>query len=61
MPLMTTSWADQGGLAMTGTRTYRILYQINDDEATLDALFVGPRRTVYEELRSLLEEKGRGS
>ncbi len=40
-------------------RTYRIVYQINDEEATLDIVFVGPRRTVYEELRTLLLEKRR--
>ena len=35
-------------------RTYRIIYQINDDNTTLDVVFVGPRRNVYEELRVLL-------
>ena len=35
-------------------RTYRVIYQINDDDTTLDVVFVGPRRNVYEELRELL-------
>ncbi len=38
-------------------RTYRIIYQINHDNTTLDVIFVGPRRNVYEELRSLLLER----
>jgi len=38
-------------------RTYRVIYQMNEEETTLDVVFVGPRRTVYEELRSLLQEK----
>ena len=42
-------------------RTYRIIYRINDDEATIDGVFVGQRRTVYEELRALLHEQGRES
>ena len=36
-------------------RTYRLIYQINDEDRTVDVLFVGPRRNVYEELRLLLE------
>lgn len=39
-------------------RTYRVIYRLNDDEATLDIVFVGPRRNVYEEIRELLVEKG---
>ena len=35
-------------------RSYRLIYAVNDEEATLDVIFVGPRRTVYEELRRLL-------
>lgn len=38
-------------------RTYRIIYQINDDNTTLDVVFVGSRRNVYEELRNLLLEQ----
>lgn len=37
-------------------RTYRVIYRINDDDRTVDVLFVGPRRNVYEELRSMLEK-----
>ena len=42
-------------------RTYRIIYRINDDDAMLDVVFVGPRRTVYEELKSLLQKRERES
>ncbi|MEW6247552.1 MAG: type II toxin-antitoxin system RelE/ParE family toxin [Nitrospirota bacterium] len=35
-------------------RTHRVIYQINEEEATVDIVFVGPRRNVYEELRALL-------
>ena len=42
-------------------RTYRIIYRINDEEAMLDVVFMGPRRTVYEELASLLKWKKRNS
>ncbi len=38
-------------------RTYRIIYQINEQETTLDVVFIGLRRTVYEELRALLKEQ----
>jgi mRNA-degrading endonuclease RelE of RelBE toxin-antitoxin system len=38
-------------------RTYRIIYWINDDNAKLDVVFIGPRRTVYEELKSLLKKR----
>ena len=36
-------------------RSYRVIYAINDEERTLDVVFVGPRRNVYEELRALLQ------
>jgi mRNA-degrading endonuclease RelE of RelBE toxin-antitoxin system len=36
------------------SRTYRIVYQINDDNTMLDGVLVGPSRNVYEELRVLL-------
>lgn len=42
-------------------RTYRIIYRINDDDVMLDVVFIGPRRTVYEELKSLLKEDKRKS
>jgi len=35
-------------------RSYRIIYRLNDDERTLDVVFVGQRRNVYEELLSLV-------
>ena len=38
-------------------RTYRVIFRPNDDETTLDVVFVGPRRSVYEELRTLLLEQ----
>lgn len=42
------------GLRSYRVRTYRVIYRINDDESCLDILLVGPRRSVYEELRTLL-------
>lgn len=38
-------------------RTYRVIFSPNNDESTVDVVHVGPRRTVYEELRALLLEK----
>jgi mRNA-degrading endonuclease RelE of RelBE toxin-antitoxin system len=40
-------------------RTYRIIYRVNDDEATVDIVFVGVRRTVYEEWQAILREQSR--
>ena len=40
-------------------RTYRIIYRVNDDEATVDIVFVGARRTVYEEWQALLRDQSR--
>jgi mRNA-degrading endonuclease RelE of RelBE toxin-antitoxin system len=42
------------GLRSYRIRTYRIISRLNDDESCLDIAFVGPRRNVYEELRTLL-------
>lgn len=42
------------GLRSYRVRTYRIIYRIHDDESCLDIVFAGPRRNVYEELRTLL-------
>jgi len=47
------------GLRSCRVRTYRIIYRVHDDESCLDIVFVGPRRNVYEELRTLLLEQGR--
>jgi len=38
-------------------RTYRVIFRPNDDESTVDVVYVGPRRSVYEELRALLLEQ----
>jgi mRNA-degrading endonuclease RelE of RelBE toxin-antitoxin system len=38
-------------------RTYRVIFRPNDDEFTVDVVYIGPRRTVYEELRALLLEQ----
>jgi mRNA interferase RelE/StbE len=38
-------------------RGYRIIFRPNDDESTVDVVYVGPRRSVYEELRTLLLEQ----
>lgn len=46
------------GLRSHRIRTYRIIYRIHDDESCLDIVFVGPRRNVYEELRTLLLARG---
>lgn len=46
------------GLRSYRVRTYRIIYRISDDESCLDIVFVGPRRNVYEELRTLLLARG---
>jgi mRNA interferase RelE/StbE len=35
-------------------KRYRIVYRTNDAEMTVEILLVGPRRDVYETLRSLL-------
>jgi len=48
------------GLRSYRIRTYRIIYRLNDDESCLDIVFVGPRRSVYEELRTLLLAQRRG-
>jgi mRNA-degrading endonuclease RelE of RelBE toxin-antitoxin system len=42
------------GLRAYRVRTYRIIYRVNVDDSCLDIVFVGPRRNVYEELRTLL-------
>lgn len=48
------------GLRSYRIRTYRIIYRLNDDESCVDIVFVGHRRNVYEELRTvLLLEHGR--
>ena len=46
------------GLRSYRIRTYRIIYRIHGDESCLDIIFVGPRRNVYEELRTLLLARG---
>ncbi len=38
-------------------RTYRVNFRPNDDESTVDVVYVGPRRSIYEELRTLLLEQ----
>jgi mRNA interferase RelE/StbE len=35
---------------------YRILYKFNADDNSVDVYYVGHRRDVYEQLRSLLKE-----
>jgi mRNA-degrading endonuclease RelE of RelBE toxin-antitoxin system len=50
---------DLEGLWSYRVRRHRIIYRIHDDEASLDIVYVGPRRTVYEELRALLLEQRR--
>ena len=38
-------------------RTYRVIFRPNEEESTVDVVYVGPRRSVYEELRALLLEQ----
>jgi mRNA interferase RelE/StbE len=48
------------GLRSRRIRTYRIIYRLDDDESCVDIVFVGHRRSVYEELRTvMLSEHGR--
>lgn len=42
------------GLRSTRVRTWRLLYRIDDEDAALSILHVGPRRSVYDELAKLL-------
>lgn len=42
------------GLRSFRIRNHRIIYRIDEDTATLDILFVGARRDVYEQLREVL-------
>ncbi len=39
-------------------RTYRVIYRLNEEDDAVDVIFVGPRRNVYEELRSYLLSQG---
>jgi hypothetical protein len=34
-----------------------MIYRINEETATLDIVFVGPRRNIYEQLRALLKKR----
>ncbi len=38
-------------------RAHRIIYHVNEEDSTVDVMLVGPRRTIYEELRALLLEE----
>jgi mRNA-degrading endonuclease RelE of RelBE toxin-antitoxin system len=35
-------------------RTYRVIDRLDEEDETVDVIFVGPRRNVYEELRAYL-------
>ena len=50
---------DLAGYWSYRVRMHRIIYRMNDDDRMLDIVFVGPRRTVYEELRTLLVDPSR--
>jgi mRNA-degrading endonuclease RelE of RelBE toxin-antitoxin system len=57
-PLMGYALHDElAGYWSLRVRTYRIIFRPNDDESTVDVVYVGPRRSVYEELRTLLLEQ----
>lgn len=45
---------DLEGLWSYRVRAHRIIYRLNDEDSFLDIVYVGARRTVYEELRTLL-------
>jgi mRNA-degrading endonuclease RelE of RelBE toxin-antitoxin system len=46
------------GLRSYRVRNHRVIYRINADDCTIDIVFVGPRRDVYEQLRDLLLGQG---
>ncbi|HXV64690.1 MAG TPA: type II toxin-antitoxin system mRNA interferase toxin, RelE/StbE family [Vicinamibacteria bacterium] len=49
------------GLRSYRVGNYRVIYRIHDTERAIEILLVGPRRDIYEELRtSLLRERPRG-
>jgi mRNA-degrading endonuclease RelE of RelBE toxin-antitoxin system len=48
------------GLRSYRIRNHRVIYRINADDRTIDVVFVGPRRDVYEQLRDLLLGEGWG-
>lgn len=50
---------DLDGYRSFRVRTYRIIYRVNDDEAAIEVVFVGARRSVYEELQALLRDPSR--
>ena len=50
---------DLAGYWSYRVRAYRIIYRVNDDKVAVDLVFVGVRRTVYEELQALLRDRSR--
>ena len=42
-------------------RSYPIIYRLNDDERTIDAIFIRQRRNVYEELLPLVRSPSFGN
>jgi addiction module RelE/StbE family toxin len=40
-------------------RAYRVIYQMNEERSSLDVIFIGSGRNVYEELRAFLLEQTR--
>ena len=47
------------GLRSLRVRYHRIVYRIDEETQTLDIVFVGPRRDVYEQLREMMLVKQR--
>ena len=45
------------GLRSFRIRNHRIIYRIDEDTETLDIVFVGARRDIYEQLRELMLSK----
>ncbi|MDF0644471.1 MAG: type II toxin-antitoxin system RelE/ParE family toxin [Nitrospira sp.] len=48
---------DLDGFRSFRVRNYRSIYRVNDDAGALEIVFVGARRTVYEELQALLRKQ----
>jgi mRNA-degrading endonuclease RelE of RelBE toxin-antitoxin system len=50
---------DLEGYRSFRVRTYRVIYRVNDENSAVEIVFVGVRRSVYEELQALLNEPNR--
>jgi mRNA-degrading endonuclease RelE of RelBE toxin-antitoxin system len=48
------------GLRSFRARYHRVIYRIDEENETLDIVFVGQRRDVYEQLRDMVLDQQRG-